>query len=269
MTAVRPPSGSPARPARGGLARGGLARGGLARGVGILHQRRVWTRRAVSWDHADNPSLDRVVAAILALAGCHAGMSAVDLGAGSGQLTIPLARRVGHVLALDISPAMVDLLRANAASAGVTNIETRVGPIEGIDLPPASVDLVVSNYALHHLRDPDKARAVRTAVTWLRPDGRVVIGDMMFGRGASARDRAIIASKATSLLRRGPGGWWRVGKNAVRFLARVQERPLAVGRWVELLLEAGLSPVSAAPVVAEAAIVSGTLPPADPAPPGM
>jgi len=214
----------------------------------------------VSWDHADNPALDRVVERLVEEAGPRPDMVAVDLGCGSGQLSIPLARQVARVLAVDISPAMVDLLRANVERAGLTNIEGRVSPIEAIDLAPSSVDLVVSNYALHHLRDPDKAAAVRTAATWLRPGGRLVIGDMMFGRGTSARDRAIIASKTSALLAKGPGGWWRVAKNAVRFLGRLQERPLPVGRWVEMFLEAGLAPVTAVPVVAEAAIVAGTRP---------
>ncbi|HZD66988.1 MAG TPA: hypothetical protein VE152_12890, partial [Acidimicrobiales bacterium] len=55
----------------------------------------------------------------------------------------------------------------------------------------------------------------------------------------------------------GPGGWWRLAKNAVRFLARLQERPLPAGRWVELLLDAGLAEVTVTPVVAEAAVVGG------------
>jgi 2-polyprenyl-3-methyl-5-hydroxy-6-metoxy-1,4-benzoquinol methylase len=247
------PSSVPCRSERRGL-------DALASGFAILHQRRVWTKRAVSWDHADNPALDRVVASVVEQADPRKDMAAVDLGCGSGQLSIPLAHRVERVLAVDISPAMVDLLHANMEKAGLSNIESRVSPIEAVDLAPSSVDLVVSNYALHHLRDPDKAAAVRTAATWLRPGGKLVIGDMMFGRGASARDRAIIASKTSALLSKGPGGWWRVAKNAVRFLGRVQERPLPVGRWVELFLEAGLTPVTAVPVVAEAAIVAGTRP---------
>lgn len=237
-----------------------MALSDVARGVGILHQRRVWTKRAVSWDHADNPALARVVTAVIDLAQPEPGMVAVDLGAGSGQLTIPLAGRVAQVVAIDISPAMIDLLGENAARAGAGNIDSRVSPIERVDLAPGSVDLIVSNYALHHLRDQDKAAAIQRAVGWLRPGGRVVIGDMMFGRGGSSRDRAIIAGKAQTMLARGPAGWWRVAKNGVRFLARLQERPLAVGRWVELLLEAGLHPVMATPIVAEAAVVVGTKP---------
>ncbi len=187
-------------------------------------------------------------------------MTVVDLGAGSGQLSIPFARQAARVVAIDISQSMIELLLTNAEVAGLTNIETRVGPIESIQLPSGSVDLVVSNYALHHLRDPDKALAIKAAAGWLRPGGRVVVGDMMFGRGASSRDRAIIASKANAMLSKGPAGWWRLAKNAVRFVARLQERPIPVGRWVEVFLEAGLTEVCASPVVAEAAVVSGVRP---------
>lgn len=250
----------------GTMAQANRSVAGLARGLGILHQRRVWTKRATSWDanyhpdHADNPALGRVVAAVVAAGGAGPTTTVVDLGAGSGQLSIPLARQAGRVLAVDISPTMIDLLRANALSAGITNIEARVSPIEALDIPPASIDLVVSNYALHHLRDPDKAAAIKAAAGWLRPGGRMVIGDMMFGRGASSRDREIIASKASAMLAKGPAGWWRLGKNAFRFVARVQERPISMGRWVEIFIGAGLTEVSASPVVAEAAIVSGVRP---------
>lgn len=79
----------------------------------------------------------------------------------------------------------------------------------------------------------------------------------MFGRGASTRDRQIIASKASAMLARGPAGRWRLAKNAIRFVARIQERPIPVGRWPEIFIAAGLTQLSAFPVVAEAAIVSG------------
>ncbi|MGH9071358.1 MAG: class I SAM-dependent methyltransferase [Acidimicrobiales bacterium] len=238
----------------------------LARGLGIVHQRRVWTKRASGWDanyhpdHADNPALARVVDAVVAAGAAGPASRVVDLGAGSGQLSIPLARTAGHVLAVDISPTMIELLRANASAAGISNIEVLLSPIESLDIPAGSVDLVVSNYALHHLRDPDKAAAIKAAAGWLRPGGKVVIGDMMFGRGASARDREIIASKASAMLAKGPAGWWRLGKNAFRYVARVQERPISVGRWVEIFIGAGFSSVSASPVVAEAAIVCGVRP---------
>jgi SAM-dependent methyltransferase len=118
----------------------------------------------------------------------------------------------------------------------------------------------VSNYALHHLRDADKRDLVAAVAEWLRPGGKFVVGDMMFGRGGTARDRTVIASKVLALARRGPAGWWRVAKNLVRFGLRLQERPVTMDRWQRYFEAAGLTAVRAFPVVAEAAVVVGTKP---------
>ena len=140
-------------------------------------------------------------------------------------------------------------------------------PIEELVLPAQSVDLVVSSYALHHLRDADKARLVSAAYRWLRPGGRLVVADMMFGRGGSRADRAIIRSKLAALVRKGPGGWWRIAKNTARYLLRVQERPVSMGRWTAMLTAAGFAEVTAATIRAEAGLVTGRRP-EDPVPSG-
>lgn len=226
----------------------------------IARQRRFWTRNAASWDHGagNNPGLVKVVERVVAEGAPATGERVVDLGCGSGQLALRIAPSVGHVVAVDVSRAMIDLLEENALAAGVTNVEGRAVPIEHLDLAEGSVDLVVSNYALHHLRDPDKAAAVRQAAGWLRPGGRLVVGDMMFGRGGDARDREIISSKLLLMLRKGPAGWWRIAKNAGRFLLRFQERPVSMQAWVAMFEAAGLVDVEAVPVVNEAAVVRGT-----------
>jgi ubiquinone/menaquinone biosynthesis C-methylase UbiE len=228
----------------------------------IARQERFWSRRAAAWDHdaGRNPGLVRVVERVVAEAGVRPGQRVVDLGCGSGQLSLRLAPLAGSVLAVDVSQAMVELLERNALQLGVANVEGRAVPVEHLELPPGSVDVVVSNYALHHLRDPDKAVAVRAAARWLAPGGRLVIGDMMFGRGGDARDRQIISSKVAVMLRRGPAGWWRIAKNASRYLLRFQERPISMSAWVSLFESAGLADVQAHPVVAEAAVVVGTKP---------
>ena len=226
----------------------------------IARQERFWTRRAASWDHGagNNPGLVKVVERVLAESGPAEGMTAVDLGCGSGQLTLRLAPLVNRVVAVDVSQRMIDLLQENAEAQGVTNVEGRATPVEHLELAPGSIDLVVSNYALHHLRDADKARAVARAAGWLRPGGRMVIGDMMFGRGGDARDREIIGSKLALMLAKGPAGWWRIAKNGARYLLRFQERPVSMATWVRLFEQAGLTDVTAIPVVNEAAVVRGT-----------
>ena len=155
---------------------------------------------------------------------------------------------------------MLERLSTKAAASGIATIEPLVHPIETLDLPPASVDLVVSYYALHHLRDVDKERVLTRALTWLRPGGRIVIGDMMFGRGAGQEDRGIIASKVSALLRRGPGGWWRVLKNAFRFGLRVGEKPLPPHRWEALARRTGFHEVTVSRIVSEACVLTATKP---------
>lgn len=223
-------------------------------------QRRVWDRRASTWDHGGAPGLERVVEAVVEAAAAEPGTKAVDLGCGTGQVSLVLARRGAQVTAVDVSSEMIDLLRAKVEDERIEGVVGVVAPIERFSLASGSVDLVVSNYALHHLRDADKRTLVVAVAGWLRPGGRFVVGDMMFGRGANAHDREIIASKILTLARRGPAGWWRVAKNLARFGLRLQERPVSIERWRQYFEEAGLAGVTTVPVVAEAAVVVGTKP---------
>lgn len=231
----------------------------------VSWQRRRWSRRAKSWDAgaAGNPGLVSTIDAVVAEARVEPGMTVLDMGCGSGQLTIPLARVAAEVIAVDLSPSMIELLRRNLERERVQNVACRLEALERLSAEPASLDLVVSNYALHHLADEDKRHLVGAVAGWLRPGGRLVIGDLMLGRGTDPRDRAVIREKLVTLGRRGPGGWWRIAKNTWRFTARTAERPLSMNSWIHLLEEAGFVEVTAQSVVSEAAVVSGTRPPAD------
>lgn len=223
----------------------------------VRSQRRRWTRAVDRWDHHGVAGLERVIAAVVDEATALHPEVAVDIGAGTGAIAIPIAPSCRRVIAVDVSQAMLDRLAERAAAQGVTNLETMAAPAEQLELPAGSVDVVVSNYALHHLLDDDKAQFVRQAATWLRPGGSLVIGDMMLGRGAVAEDRAIMAKKVTLLLKRGPGGWWRIAKNGYRLVTRTSERPISMQAWTGLLEGAGFVDVTARRVVNEAGLVIG------------
>ena len=226
----------------------------------MRRQRRVWSGRVASWDKHGSANLTTVTAAVIAVAGVQPGDAVVDLGAGNGQVSLPLATHGARVLGVDVSPGMVSVLRSEARRRGLPTLEAISMPIEDLDLPAGSIDVVVSSYALHHLRDPDKAKLVQAAARWLRPGGRIVIADMMFGRGGSRRDREIIRLKLLTLARKGPGGWWRITKNVVRYLIRVQECPISMDAWTALLQAAGFTSIAASAIVAEAGLVSAQLP---------
>jgi 2-polyprenyl-3-methyl-5-hydroxy-6-metoxy-1,4-benzoquinol methylase len=239
-------------------AQGPLAR--LATQNAVRRQRSVWSGRVASWHQHGSVGLVAVTAAVLQAAAAAPGQVVADLGCGTGQLSLPLARAGAEVIAVDVSPAMIRQLEAEARRGGVPNLSGVTLPIEDLALPLASVDLVVSNYALHHLRDADKSRLVAAAYGWLRPGGRLIVADMMFGRGATSWDREIIRSKVVTLAGKGPGGWWRIAKNCVRYLARVQERPVSMDTWTAILARSGFTEVTARAIVAEAGLVTGRRP---------
>jgi len=229
----------------------------VARGAGRV--RRLWDRRAQRWEHHGSAGLERVVDALVEACAPAADRDVVDLGCGNGQLSLPLARAGARVLAVDISARMIETVEQKAAQEGLS-VRTAVRPVQELAVEPESLDLVVSNYAMHHLYDDEKRAVLESAVTWLRPGGRVVLGDMMFGRGATRHDREVIGAKVRVMLRRGPAGWWRIAKNAARFTLRIRERPLPMETWIEMFRDAGLTEVAGARVVAEAAIVVGSKP---------
>jgi ubiquinone/menaquinone biosynthesis C-methylase UbiE len=181
---------------------------------------------------------------VIELARPQAGQTVVDLGAGTGLLSLAFAERVAHVWAIDSSPAMGDYLRVKASSAQLHNIETVVASAVSLPLVDGIADLVVSNYCLHELRHPDKCRALAEARRVLKPGGRLVIGDMMFSLNPiQARDRRVVADKLRELARRGLPGVWRLLKNAARLLSGRWEYPANAAWWDEALKRAGFERV--------------------------
>ena len=220
-----------------------------------------------------------MTAAVLAAGRLRPGDQVIELGCGDGRLSLALAEQGAAVLAIDVGHAALAALLQVARERMLPGFSVLAAPIEDLTLPERSADLVVSCYALHRLRDADKARLVAAAYRWLRPGGMLLVADMMFGRGGTSRDRAIIRSKVRSLARKGIGGWWRIAKNGYRYLIRAKEHPIPITGWTAILARAGFTAITASSIVNEAGLVTGRRPedpappenpalPEDPAPPG-
>ncbi|HEY5188054.1 MAG TPA: class I SAM-dependent methyltransferase [Solirubrobacteraceae bacterium] len=232
----------------------------LRQALSVNRERLVWGRRTASWDTEGSQGLTSIVQAVLDRCHTPPGTLAVDLGCGSGQVTLPLAPRCARVLAVDVNGPAVTMLEGKAHKAGVANIQTMTESIQSLELERSSLDLVVTNYALHHLSNADKRAVLAEAHGWLRPGGQLVIGDMMLGRGATSGDGAIIAAKVRAMVVRGPAGWWRIAKNLWRFALRVKEKPLPVGAWERLVAAAGFESVQTTRIVQEGCVLSARKP---------
>jgi len=204
--------------------------------------------------------MTKVAAKAVEAADVRPGMQCVDLGCGGGRISILLARSGAKVIGVDVSELMIERMEAQARREGIETVTGMVAPVEHLTLPSGSVDLVITNYALHHLLDDEKEKVVKAAFSWLRPGGRLVVADMMLGRGGTARDREIIVNKVRIMAKKGISGYWRIIKNAGRFVLRVHERPITPEAWSQLFEGAGFCEIEIIQVVAEAAVVKGIKP---------
>jgi SAM-dependent methyltransferase len=125
------------------------------------------------WSAGDWPSLSKLIVAAgeatAAASGAGPGDKALDVGAGDGNVAIPLAKAGAQVTALDPTPELFEGGRARAAEAGV-EIEWVVG--DAMDLPydDGSFDVVTSNFGA--MFAPDHKRA---AAELARVGGRIVM----------------------------------------------------------------------------------------------
>lgn len=140
--------------------------------------RAQWESAAPAW-HEWGPAIEEWLGAaterMLDDAGVSMGTRVLDVAAGAGGQTLTAARRVGpagHVLATDISPAILAYAATEAAAAGLAQVATLEADGEALsDVADASFDAAISRVGLVYF--PDRQQALTEILRTLRPGGRV------------------------------------------------------------------------------------------------
>lgn len=111
------------------------------------------------------------------------GERVVDVGSGGGIDSLIAAHMVGpdgHVVGIDMTPAMLAKARAAAVESGIDNVEFREGYMEEIPVPDGWADVVISNGVLN--LTPDKQKVLSDMFRELRPGGRLQVADIVVNR---------------------------------------------------------------------------------------
>ncbi|MDX1600477.1 MAG: methyltransferase domain-containing protein [Anaerolineales bacterium] len=108
------------------------------------------------------------------------GDRVVDVGSGAGFDSLIAAKMVqpdGHVVGVDMTPAMIEKAQSAADRMGLDTVEFRQGYGEDLPVENGWADVVISNGVLNLM--PDKDAGLKEMARVLKPGGRLQIGDIL------------------------------------------------------------------------------------------
>ncbi len=129
-----------------------------------------WDRVAPGYSKqpiADTESYARKLAATQAL--MRPDMQVLEFGCGTGSTALEHASHVAHIVATDVSEAMVGFGRDKAEQAGIDNVSFQQAGVEDFEAPDGSYDMVLALNLLHLL--PERAAALAKIHRLLKPGG--------------------------------------------------------------------------------------------------
>jgi ubiquinone/menaquinone biosynthesis C-methylase UbiE len=139
-----------------------------------MGSRQYFNRVASKWDNMQASLFtDKVREVAVGRANLQKGLTAADIGAGTGFITEELIKHDVKVIAVDQSVEMIDEMKKRFCPC--YQIDYRTGESESLPIENEALDYVFANMYLHHVEDPPVA--IREMVRILKPVGKIVITD--------------------------------------------------------------------------------------------
>jgi ArsR family transcriptional regulator len=137
---------------------------------------KFFERVASDWDTMRFAYYDEsVIERMAAVSGLDEGMTVADVGTGTGFVAAGIAPKAGRVIAVDNSPAMLEVARKNLDDLGLKNVELVEGDVGALPIESGSVDAVFANMVLHHAEGPTSM--LREIARIAKPGGVVAVVD--------------------------------------------------------------------------------------------
>ncbi len=131
------------------------------------------------YDDKEDARADAEVERLTSL-GLEEGSTLVDLGAGTGQLALAAAPRCARVVAVDVSPLMLDVIHAKLRARSLSNVEVVEAGFLSYDHHGEPADFVHSRWSLHHLPDFWKSIALTRMRAVVHLGGTLRLSDIVY-----------------------------------------------------------------------------------------
>ena len=116
----------------------------------------------------------------VSLAGVKPGDSVLEVGCGTGTLSLAAKRQAGptgKVFGIDIIPGMVEVSKRKAAQAG-EQVTFQSGGIDDIPFPANQFDVVMCSFMIFHMSEPVRQKGITEIYRVLKPQGRLLVLDL-------------------------------------------------------------------------------------------
>jgi SAM-dependent methyltransferase len=213
--------------------------------------REEFTHQSGSFGKAAVMTSAETLGALVELVPADADARWLESACGTGLVSRALAGKVGSVTGVDLTPAMLEQAKRGATDEGIDNASFSVGDATALEFADGSFDGAVTRLSLHHI--PLPGRAIAELVRVVRPDGSVIVGDLVAdeadGEAAAWREEIERLRDPSHWLCRTPEQLRSMGAEAGLTLDREQLIPLDID--FEDWLERGSGGHAAGPLVDE------------------